>query len=1344
MTVSSLLRSVLARVVRLWAPAILLTAAAAGAAPTVGLPEVVLHESDESVTVLEFVFPLQRDAGEPAPLVDSDLDWVQPQPMIPGPDGEPVPGPRTGCATVAVPTRGALGWEIVDSSWIVEPRELVTVREAVRIGSPRVHRNVPLATVVLTPELGGGVLGSVTVRLRHAPQGRYATALSLKTAPPTRADAGLRAVLNPDLYRALQAGLIDLARRDKADGRQGETPFERSDNWLRVDVAETGVHVVTGFDFTLAGVIGQLMADVDSHKLRVFRAWPTELPDDPEVEPGTWQADYAGLSEVACEVVDFDNNWDSADRILFYAVGPDDWADRYRDDAEALEWQQHPYDDHTAYWITWEDHQTATPHPGDPLRVAVHGAAASGATPVDIHQGRIHREEDRVEAFGRLLDNWAWDTAVDFTRAVDFEVADAVTDSAAFFVMELRMYHRSTDISTVESTAAIWLNDGDQTGESVVRTWNIRTETHPDSLRFRITGWSNRLLDGANALTLERLSTTSSDPWLMLDSADLMSWRRLHFTTGQYDFIHWGRQVQTAGQTVDLALGYDSGSAPRIWDVSDPVAPTELDGTVAGAPTRTVTLSLTRAPDTDVHLIAFKSEDLLAPIAVTRRTPGTLRSIDPAVDYVIVYHPDFVDDVRRLEANRARTRRTLSASVDEIYDAFGGGVKDPLALRNFLKWLYVQGDGALEAVCLFGDASRDYRDRYDQLEDLVPTVIRSSFPSMISQANRPYASDDHLVSFDRSIWSLDHPDLALGRLTVRDAQQARRRVDALIDYDQVPPPGTWRNRVVMAADDFCQPSDVVCTETMHMRQAEILANETVPLSVDVGKLYLVDYAYDPGGTFKPQARQEARRLWNEGLAIFHYIGHGSENTLADEQVFLTDDIYGLTNGGRRGVFAAFSCDVGVYDSPTRQSMAEIFVDQENGGAIASIAASQVSYVGGNNNLSTAFYQALYPDRRVDADMTLGQALLAAKIAMDPSDLPNSQRYLLFGDPMTSLPTPAAGPEFHASSADTLRGGWREEVVCVLSDYGLSAGAGTSYDLVVHEDREVKVATEDATSFTYWLPGATVFHGTGSALGDTLRVPFKVPVQIRYGAHGKVRLMIDAPEGGYAVARELPVAQAATGVVDDLVGPVIDLAFADDRYRVKPGTLLRATVSDTSGVSILGTTPLNSVLLVLDDSDFASDVSESFTFDPGSYTTGSMEIPLPDNLAFGDHTAALKASDVLGNVGTDSLSFQLVAGDQVAIDDVTLFPNPTAGPARLIFELSDPMTVRWSIYTTAGHRVYTQTRHFGTAGPQVLHWDGRDDAGDELANGVYLFVLKGTGFDDEGHQLDVTGKLVVMK
>lgn len=478
------------------------------------------------------------------------------------------------------------------------------------------------------------------------------------------------------------------------------------------------------------------------------------------------------------------------------------------------------------------------------------------------------------------------------------------------------------------------------------------------------------------------------------------------------------------------------------------------------------------------------------------------------------------------------------------------------------------------------------------------------------------------------------------------------------------------------------------------------------------------------------------------------MGHGAEDNLADEQIFQSRDIANLGNGPRRPLFVAFSCDVGVYDSPTRLSMAEQFIGYASGGATGAICASQVSWSTDNDAITEAFFRNLFPARHIDAGHSVGQALLAGKGQMGSLDYrANSQRYNLMGDPALLLPHPVDDLALAATSVDTLRAGARQTVVLAAAGKNL-LGNGDAYRLLVQESAASRTypntpATPPGTGI--WIePGAPVFNGEGTVGSGELVIPFKVPTQIQYGERGRVRLVVESPDGDHVAVQTLPAVRGTVSGIDDVSGPVISLAFTDGRYRVRPGDQLIASLVDTSGIAILGTSPGNSLLLELDDSGRMTDVTASFAYAPNSYTNGSLAFPLPADLPAGSHLAALHASDALGNVGSDTLSFQIVPDSVIGIEDITLFPNPTTGPCRLLFELSDPMAVQWDIYTLSGRRLRSLTANFSEAGPRILEWDGRDARGDEIANGTYLFVLRGSGAAGDGREITKTGKLVVMR
>jgi len=62
----------------------------------------------------------------------------------------------------------------------------------------------------------------------------------------------------------------------------------------------------------------------------------------------------------------------------------------------------------------------------------------------------------------------------------------------------------------------------------------------------------------------------------------------------------------------------------------------------------------------------------------------------------------------------------------------------------------------------------------------------------------------------------------------------------------------------------------------------------------------------------------------------------------------------------------------------------------------------------------------------------------------------------------------------------------------------------------------------------------------------------------------------------------------------------------------------------------------------------------------------------------------------------------------------------------------------------GSRVTSMREDFGAPGPGIMRWDGRDQRGDEIANGTYLFVLRGLGAAEQDADLIKTGKLVIMR
>ena len=74
-----------------------------------------------------------------------------------------------------------------------------------------------------------------------------------------------------------------------------------------------------------------------------------------------------------------------------------------------------------------------------------------------------------------------------------------------------------------------------------------------------------------------------------------------------------------------------------------------------------------------------------------------------------------------------------------------------------------------------------------------------------------------------------------------------------------------------------------------------------------------------------------------------------------------------------------------------------------------------------------------------------------------------------------------------------------------------------------------------------------------------------------------------------------------------------------------------------------------------------------------------------------------------------------------------YPNPFNSGTLIRFELHRAGPANLIIYDLRGRRVRTLADGFYGPGSHRLIWDGRDDGGNEVASGIYLYQLRTEGF-----------------
>jgi hypothetical protein len=136
--------------------------------------------------------------------------------------------------------------------------------------------------------------------------------------------------------------------------------------------------------------------------------------------------------------------------------------------------------------------------------------------------------------------------------------------------------------------------------------------------------------------------------------------------------------------------------------------------------------------------------------------------------------------------------------------------------------------------------------------------------------------------------------------------------------------------------------------------------------------------------------------------------------------------------------------------------------------------------------------------------------------------------------------------------------------------------------------------------------------------------------------------------------------------------------------------------------------------------------------------------LPD----GTHQLTLRLYRWNGPAGTDSIERQITVNVQsdVRILRVFNYPNPFQRETEFTFVLTgadSPDEVHIRIFTVAGRKIreITVPRSLLQVGFNRVQWDGRDDAGDTIANGYYFYQIQVRG---SGTETTAIEKMVKMR
>jgi hypothetical protein len=224
-------------------------------------------------------------------------------------------------------------------------------------------------------------------------------------------------------------------------------------------------------------------------------------------------------------------------------------------------------------------------------------------------------------------------------------------------------------------------------------------------------------------------------------------------------------------------------------------------------------------------------------------------------------------------------------------------------------------------------------------------------------------------------------------------------------------------------------------------------------------------------------------------------------------------------------------------------------------------------------------------------------------------------------------------------------------------------------------------------------------------------------------------------------KKVYIGGSATNAASDNVGPVIKPYMNDEKFVnggiTKPNSTLLVKLSDDNGINYTGNSIGHDITAVLDGNTQNTYVLNSFfEAELDDYRAGTVRFPV-NNLSEGQHSFTIKAWDVYNNSSEVKLDFVVVSAGEGNLAHVYNYPNPFSTRTQFMFEHNMPnenLYVSISIFSISGKIVKSIKTMVNTPGTRVndIEWDGKDEFGDKLGNGVYLYKLSvksAGGFSD---------------
>ena len=1102
-----------------------------------------------------------------------------------------------------------------------------------------------------------------------------------------------------------------------------------SGSWVKVSVSESGIHKISYSKLRDWGVTNPQNVGIYGNGGKMIPKSNDEFRHDDLVENAVWHYN---------------------DAVYFYAEGPVVWS--YDSSAAMFVHSKHKFSDYSYYFVTEKSSSSKDVSASD-LGSDSYNKEADSFTDFDYH------EEDNYNLInsGNVWFGEKFDYYSNQGYNYNFTFPNAVSGAEARVYAKLAA--RSSTISEFELSANDELVDD-------VRIYNVNTSSHT-SYYARDGVINNSFVNNSDDVTLRvnyNLDVTQASSIGYMDYLCVNVDRELKFKENELVF----RNMDMVGDGNLVKYNVSDGQGLTVWDITDPLTPLSIESQISGT-----NLSFNYKADALREFVAFDPSGSFPSPGFVEDVVNQDLHATPAVNYVIVCHPDYKGQAERLGQihNSYNGTTYVVATTDQIYNEFSSGKPDVTAIRSFVKMLYdragLDNSKKPHNLLLFGDASYDTRPGMDEENN---KVLCYQSDNSIHNTNS-FVSDDYMGLLDEgegeNIKS-DKVDIGIGRFPVNTLEEAQSAVDKTYKYLYEQSRDTWKSQLTFIGDDG--------DNNIHMTDANSLTIklESSHPEFDITKLYFDMYEKVTTTSVStiPGIEEGISEAISNGTLVFNYTGHGGTSVLAHEHVVEVADINSWNNIDKLSLFVTATCEFSRFDEKETSAGEMVFLNPLGGG-IALFSTTRIVYSSLNKALNHSFYDIAFERDSLGKPYTLGQIMRHTKNNLSASV--NKLNFSLLGDPALRLIYPDLGtntlklndvevsdkvsemPE--SAQLDSLKALSTVRLageIVDLSDTSRVDFNGEIFVSVYDKMNELTTRGNDgATPFTYETFDNVIFQGPVTVSNGEFESEFIIPKDIRYNfGNGKVSYYAFSNENeneAFGAFSDVIVGGVdVTAALDDK-GPEINL-WLNSKSFASGGTVgtqpvLIAEISDESGINTTGNGIGHDITCVIDGITSNPIVlNNDFNATINSYKSGEVSRQLYD-LEEGEHTLTVKAWDTHNNSSTATITFKVSEGGTITTTNVNVYPNPMVkvGSSYISFDHDDPnarMDIQLMLFDMSGQLLSLQNSSVVSLTSTIppIEFKAECSNGKALTSGIYIYKLIINS--QTGRKGEVSGKIMV--